>query len=70
MWQPEIPTLQLGKPLSHSQEWQLAFADEWCRLAEGMADEHQVYDLANELYPVHGARDPVEVAREDWDTPA
>lgn len=51
MWQPQTPTMRLGKPLSHCQEWQRAFVNEWCRLAEGMADDLQVYDLTLELYP-------------------
>lgn len=68
--QPETPTLQPGKPLSHSQEWQHAFVSEWCRLAEGRADMADTCDAANELYLVHGGRDPIEVAREDWGDPA
>ena len=70
IWQPETPTLQLGRPLSRSQEWQRAFVEEWCRLAEGRADMEQTYDAAEELYRVHGERNPIEVAREDWGEPA
>ena len=70
IWQPETPTPQHGKPVNRSQEWQRAFVQEWCRLADGVADEQQVYDLTEELYPLRGARDPREVAREEWGTPA
>lgn len=69
IWQPATPTLQLGQPLSHCQEWERAFVAEWCRLADGCADYEQTSDLALELYPQKGACDPVEVAREEWGTP-
>lgn len=74
-WEPEKPALKPGKPLSHdqssqssqhSERWQRAFVSEWCRLAEGRADMAQTCEAANELYLVHGRRDPIEVAREDW----
>ena len=65
-WSPEKPSVRLDKPLSHRQEWQHAFVSEWCRLAEGRADVEQTCDAANEIYLVHGGRDPIEVAREDW----
>jgi hypothetical protein len=61
--------LPLTRPLGHSQAWQSAFVGEWCRLAEGLADEAQTCEAANELYLTHGGRDPVEVAREDWGEP-
>lgn len=48
-------------------KWQHEFFDEWCRLAEGNADPHQVLDLAGELYDQNPNRNPVEVAREAWD---
>ncbi|NDZ12714.1 hypothetical protein C7T35_10160 [Variovorax sp. WS11] len=47
--------------------WQHAFLAEWCRLAEGLADPHQVLDLAEEVYRRNVNRDPVGVAREAWD---
>jgi hypothetical protein len=46
--------------------WQHAFLAEWCSLAEGGADPHQVLDLAGELYRQNPKRNPVEVAREAW----
>ena len=68
-WQPEKPTLQFGKPLNHRQEWERAFIAEWCCLAEGRADLEQTADAAAELYEVNSARDPMEVARQEWGTP-
>ncbi len=47
--------------------WQHAFLAEWCSLAQGNADPHQVLDLAGEVYSRNPSRDPVEVAREAWD---
>ena len=70
MWQPNIPTMAYGQQLSDSQEWQRAFMNEWIRLAEGRADLEQTADAAIELYTAHGARNPVDVAREAWGTSA
>lgn len=69
MWQPDKSTIRLGKPLTHRQEWQQAFMNEWSRLAEGRADLEQTADVANELYETLGPRNPVDVAREEWGTP-
>jgi hypothetical protein len=69
-WQPETPTMQLGKPLDLQQEWQRAFMAEWYRLSEGCADLEQTADFAAELYASRGTCSPVEVAREEWGTPA
>lgn len=70
MWQPNAPIAAYGQQLSHSLEWQSAFIDEWCRLAEGRADLGQTAEAALELYTAHGARNPEEVAREEWGMPA
>jgi hypothetical protein len=50
--------------------WQHAFLVEWCSLAEGNADPHEVLDLAGEVYSRNPSRDPGEVAREAWDEKA
>lgn len=69
-WQPETPTSQLGKPhAAHRQQWQQAFMNEWNSLSEGCADLEQTEDFATELYPTHGARNPIDVAREEWGAP-
>ena len=70
MRQANVPTVTCGEQRSHTQEWQSAFANEWYRLAEGCADLEQTADAALELYGAHGARNPEEVAREEWGTPA
>lgn len=70
MWQHNAPTVAHDQQRSHSQAWQWAFINEWCRLAEGRADLEQTADAALELYTAHGARNPVEVAREEWGMPA
>jgi hypothetical protein len=69
-WQPNVPPLAIGTPLNQSQEWQRAFLTEWYRLSEGCADLEQTADFAAELYASHGTRSAVEVAREEWGTPA
>jgi len=70
MRQPNAPTAADSQQRSHSQEWQVAFINEWCRLAEGRADLGETADAALELYTVHCARNPEEVAREEWGMPA
>jgi hypothetical protein len=67
MRQAIVLTVAFGPQLSPSQS---AFTDEWYRLAEGCADLEQTADAARELYTAHVARNPEEVAREEWGTPA
>ena len=69
MWQPNASTMAYGQHLLHGEQWQRAFINEWCRLAEGRADLQQTADAALEIYTAHGARNPEEVAREEWGMP-
>jgi hypothetical protein len=66
MWEPETRHQIRGVPMSHFQEWQFAFVEEWLRLSEGCADLLQTADVANELYAANKDRDPAELAREEW----
>ncbi|MBT2301222.1 hypothetical protein J7E70_12195 [Variovorax paradoxus] len=67
--QQESPFDVLGTHPHPQQEWRCAFVVEWARLAEGCADVSQTAEAAAELYARHGARNPTEVAREEWGGP-
>lgn len=54
------------RPLSHPHVWKRAFTA-WFLLADENADHEQIADWATELFPTHGMRDPVEVAREEFE---
>jgi hypothetical protein len=64
--QQKSPFDVLGTHPYPRQEWRCAFVSEWARLAEGCADVAQTVEAAEELYARHGARNPAEVAREEW----
>ena len=64
--QQKSPFEVLGTHPYPQQEWRCAFVSEWARLAEGCADVAQTVEAAEELYARHGARNPTEVAREEW----
>ena len=68
--QQESPFDVLGTHPYPQQAWRCAFVAEWARLADGCADVTQTDEAAAELYARHGARDPSEVAREEWGDPA
>jgi hypothetical protein len=58
MWQLGAPNVACDHQLSHSQKWQLAFINEWCRLAEGRADLEQTADAALEIYTLTARATP------------
>ena len=64
MWEPDLPVVCHGITLNQRDAWVHLFHKEWVRLAEGLADDECVVEVAAELYDKEGARDPVEVARE------
>ncbi|RZL88820.1 MAG: hypothetical protein EOP82_21630 [Variovorax sp.] len=66
----EVPATTPSEPLDSRDAWQHAFVAEWHRLSEECADLEQTAELASELYPSRGTGNPVEVAREEWGTPA
>jgi hypothetical protein len=68
MWKPEKPIVIAGYTLSPAEAWLRSFTHEYSRLVRGEADLEQLADWAIELYPANADRDPVEVAREEFET--
>jgi hypothetical protein len=68
MWKPEKPIVIAGYTLSPAEAWLRSFTQEYSRLVRGEADLEQLADWAIELYPANADRDPVEVAREEFET--
>lgn len=64
MWEPHPPIVRHGITLTPRAAWVHLFRQEWVRLAEGLADDESVLEVAAELYEKEGERDPVEVALE------
>ncbi|MDR6538379.1 hypothetical protein J2739_004168 [Variovorax soli] len=60
----------LGTHPFPQEQWRCAFVSEWARLSEGCADQVQTAEAAEELYARYGARNPTEVAREEWGDPS
>ena len=60
----------LGTHPFPQEQWRCAFVSEWARLSEGCADKVQTAEAAEELYARYGARNPTEVAREEWGDPS
>jgi hypothetical protein len=67
MWKPAKPIVIAGYTLSPEETWLREFSFEWFRLAKGQAALEHVADLGIELYPANAHRDPVEVAREEFE---
>ncbi|MDR6539691.1 hypothetical protein [Variovorax soli] len=68
--QQKSPFDVLGTHPYPREQWRCAFVSEWARLAEGCADKAQTDEAAEELYAWYGARNPAEVAREEWGDPS
>ncbi|MDM0036773.1 hypothetical protein QTI33_31880 [Variovorax sp. J22P271] len=64
MWEPNPPIVRHGITLNPRQAWIHLFHQEWVRLAEGLAEDQSVLEVAAELHEKEGTRDPIEVARE------
>lgn len=64
MWEPYPPIVRQGVTLTLRAAWIHLFREEWVRLAEGLADDESVLEVAAELYEKEGVRDPIEVALE------
>jgi hypothetical protein len=66
MWTPAMPIVIAGYALTRDEAWLREFTKEWFSLIHGDADTETVAAWAIELLTIKGARDPVEVAREEW----
>jgi hypothetical protein len=67
MWKPEKPIVIAGYTLSTEEAWLRCFTHEYSRLVRGDDALEHLADWAIELYPGNADRDPVEVAREEYD---
>ena len=56
----------VGESKHSSAVWAQQFADAYCELVQGEADEHYLLELAYELWPANGHRDAAEVASEEF----
>ena len=54
MWEPKTRHQIRGVPMSHFQEWQFAFVEEWLRLSEGCSDLPQRVRGKKKLAPAQG----------------
>ncbi|RYF26379.1 MAG: hypothetical protein EOO23_08585 [Comamonadaceae bacterium] len=67
MWKPKEPIVIAGYTLTPAEAWLRCFTQEYSKLARGGIALEQLADWAIELYPANEDRDPVEVAREEFE---
>jgi hypothetical protein len=62
--------MQSSTGIHHGQTpeiiWAEVFASMYLSLSKGEGDIHSMIDRGHELWPTHGARDAVEVAKEEF----